>query len=240
MVLTVAVASACATGGGAKSATTVSDADLANLNATQMASVNQARQGVLTASDELGRAQARLREAQHEEQFASADQTTAKASMEQAKTMQQVAGERHNDAKAEQARGMFERAGAQQRAADARSDYAAKLVAANQASVQAATDKKEVADARLEVAKLQALRRSNVPVSGNYDMAVMEKRVQDAEAKHLTSQQKAQDLSWWAQQAHRTFGDAQRELHAGTGPASAPATGTGSSAPATGTGSGSR
>jgi len=229
VALTV-LAAGCATSGGTQQgAAKVSDADLGKLQADQLGQVDQARQRVFRASDEQARAQLRLRDAQHEEQIAASDQGTAKAAMEQANTMQQIAAESRDATKLEQARLLIERAGAQQRAADARTDYAKKLTAASQASAQAASKQKALADAQLEVSKLEALRRAGVPTSGTYDMAALEKNVLQAQATRDSAEQKARNAQWWAEEAHHVYGDAQRGLQAQTTPTGTAPTGTGSS-----------
>lgn len=231
MALAVAVASGCATSSGTKSgATTVSDADFGRVQASQMGPVDQARQAVFRARDEQAHARARLADAQHEAQLATADQGSAKAATEQASTMQQIAIESREQARMQQARGLLEKAGAQQRAADARTEYSKRQLDACNASVQAADKQRALADAQLEVAKLKALRESGVAISANYDMSAMARRAQQAQAEHDAAQQNARDSSWWAQQAHRTYEDAQREFRAQASPTGTPPTGTGSGA----------
>jgi hypothetical protein len=223
----VALATGCATTSGGSTAT-VADADFAQLQASQLGPVDQARQDMMRANDEQARAQLRLREAQHEDQLATADEKSAQAAAEQARTRHQIATETRDQAKLEQAEAMGEQVGLQQRAADAHADYAKKLIDARQASADAADKKAALAESNLEVAKLRALRSANVPTAGKYDMVAFEQRVQKAQAAYQSAQQKAKDQEWWAQKAQRIYGDAKSEFQAQTAPASTPQTGTGS------------
>ena len=228
MTLAIALAIGCKTSGGSQSAGTIAETDFAQVPAAQMGPVDQARQSVARANDEQARAQLRLKEAQQEDQLAAADQKSAKAAMDQAKTKAQIAGETRDPSKIELAGRLSEQAGMQQRAADARSDYAKKLIDARQTSVAAADKKTALQEAKLEVAKLEALRGVNSQAAGKYDMAGFQQRVQKAQGEYQAADQKAKDQEWWAQQAHRTYGDAKSEFQAQTSPSGTPQTGTGS------------
>ena len=83
-------------------------------------------------------------------------------------------------------------------------------------------------EAKLEVAKLEALRGVNSQAAGKYDMAGFQQRVQKAQGEYQAADQKAKDQEWWAQQAQRTYGDAKSEFQAQTSPSGTPQTGTGS------------
>lgn len=227
MTFAVALATGCATSGN-QSASAVADTDFAQVKAGQTGSVDQARQALGRANDDVGRAQLRLKEAQREDQLAAADQKSAQAAMEQARTRAQIAADTRDPSKTELAGRQTEQAGVQQRAADAHSDYAKRLIDARQASVTAAEKRAALEEAKLEVAKLHALRSANPQTAGKYDMAGFQQRAQKAQADFEAAEQKAKDEDWWAQQAHRTFGDAQSEFRAQTAPAGTPQTGTGS------------
>jgi colicin import membrane protein len=227
MTFAVALSTGCATS-GKPAAAAVSDTDFAQLQASQMGRVDEARQAVLRARDEQARAQLRVREADNEDQLAAADGKSAQAATEQATTRERIAAETRDQAKLEQAKTLAQQAAMQRRAADARADYAKKLIDARQASALAADKKTTLAESKLEVAKLAALRNANVKASGKYDMAAFEQRVQQAQAEYDAADQKARDQEWWAQKAERVYGDAKSELQAQTAPAGTPQTGTGS------------
>lgn len=227
MTLAIAMAAGCATSGGNRSGS-VSDVDFAKVPTSQMGPVDQARQSVSRAGDEQARAELRLREAGREDQLATADVNAAQALADQARTMSQVATENRDAKKLEQSRALMEQAGAQRRAADARSDYATKLIAARQASKVAADKQRALADAKLDLAKLQALRKADTQAANKYDIGAHEQRVQQAQAGLDSAQQQARDQQWWAQQAQRVYADAQRELRAQTSATGSSQTGTGS------------
>lgn len=66
-------------------------------------------------------------------------------------------------------------------AADAHRDYAGKLIEARQAGEEAAKQRIELANAKLELAKFQALQQANPQAVAQYDRAKFTARVSDAQ-----------------------------------------------------------
>jgi hypothetical protein len=226
--LALALLAGCATGEGAKSGgTAVSDADFGRLGPGRTGAVNQARQFLASAQDEEARAKLRLQEGQHEGELSKVDEDTAKAAVERSQAHAKMANESRDPAELERSRTLKQQADAAQRAAKAHEDYAKKAVAARQAAVDAAHKQVELGNARVELAKLQALQQGQVPAAGKYDMAKFQQRVDKAQKDFDAALQKTRDQELQATAAQRAYEDAQQQAQAQTVPLGTPQTGTG-------------
>ncbi len=225
LVALLVLAAACAGARGAKESTAseqISDQDLGRLDPSQTQPVERARQFRGSARDEQARASLRLQQAQHEIDVAKADQAAADADAKRAEVEQKTANESRDPADVERARQGQEQAQLHRSMADAHVEYAKKLVDARKASVDAAEKQVRLGDARLEWAKLQALRQAGVPAASKYDASKYQSQVNDAQKSFDDSMQKARDLDAQAAASQRRWEDLQRQLQARTG---APRTG---------------
>jgi hypothetical protein len=208
LALTALAGCATTRQGGAASAT-VSDADLGRLSPQQMGAVNQARQIVMTARDEFARAQLRQQQVQNETGQARADRTTADADAQRAEAEQKAANEGREPAALQRAQQLQQQAALRRQAADARVEWANKFNAARTAQLDAAQRNVDLAQAQLEMAKLQALHGASIPAASKYDAGKFQQRVNDArqayeqafarsrqaEAEALTAQQRWNSLN---------------------------------------------
>lgn len=218
VMLALALAAGCATGGGARSGAAVSDADFGRLQAGQTGPVDQARLFEASAKDEQARAKLRLQQGQQEEQLAKADEQSAQAAASRADAEAKMANNSREPAQLEQARKLKEQAGAQQRAANAHADYAKKMLSARKAAVDAGDKQVALGEARVELARLQALQQANIPAAGKYDMAKFQARVDAAQKDFDAALQKTRDQEAQASAAQRTFEDARAQAQAQTVP----------------------
>jgi hypothetical protein len=226
VMLALTFAAGCATSSGERGGAAVSDADFGRLQAGQTGPVDQARLFVSSAKDEQARAKLRLQQGQQEEQLAKADEQTAKAAASRADAEAKMANNSREPAQLEQARKLKEQADAQQRAANAHADYAKKMLSARKAAVDAADKQVALGEARVELARLQALQQANIPAAGKYDMAKFQARVDSAQKNFDGALQKTRDQEAQASAAQRTFEDARAQAQAQTVPLGEP-TGTG-------------
>lgn len=235
VMLALAAAAGCASSGGAKSGT-VSDADFGRLQAGQTGPVDQARLFRDSALDEQARAKLRLQEGKNEEQLAKADREAAAAQANRAEAAQKAATESREPAALEQARVLKEQAAAMKRAADAHGAYAKKMMEARQTAVDAAAKQVSLADAKLELAKVQALQQASVPAASKYDLTKFQANLDKAQKDFDQALQKTRQQESQAQAAHQALQDADRQVQAQAVPLGAPPTGTGSGAGTYGTG----
>jgi hypothetical protein len=94
-------------------------------------------------------------------------------------------------------------------------------------TLDAADKQVALGEARVELAKLQALQQAQVPAAGKYDLAKFQQRVDRAQKDFDAALQKTRDEEAQATAAQRTFEDAQHEAQAQAVPVSSPPTGTG-------------
>ena len=191
--------------------TKVSEADMGRLSEGQMGPVNAARQVVATAQDEEDRAQLSLDKANQEVDLAKADQTSAKAEKDQADAQQKIAEDSREPAQVQKAQALTLEAEAHRQAADAHFEYASKLVDARKASVTQADRRIDLAHAKLEVAKLQAMQQANVPASGKYDLPKLQSKVDDAQKDYDDAARKAQDKNGEATASQQRWQELQQQ-----------------------------
>jgi chromosome segregation ATPase len=198
--------------GGAQSAATVSDADAGRLGPEQVALVSRARQGVDVAQDALSRTRLHLQEARNEEGLAKADLQAAEADQKLADAQRKVANDSRAPDALERARLLQEQATAHREVAGLHLDYARKLVGEREAEVQAAERQLQVAQARVEWSKLQALEQAGNPAATKYDAGRFQTAVRDAEGEAAEAAGKAQTLEAQASAARQRWEDSQRRM----------------------------
>ncbi|GEJ59471.1 hypothetical protein [Anaeromyxobacter diazotrophicus] len=225
--IALALAAGCATSGGGHGGATVSDADFGRLQVGQMGPVDQARQFLASAHDEQARAKLRLQEGQGEAQMAKADAQTAKAAAERADAQSKMANNSREPSQLELARSLKEQADVQQRAAKAHADYADKASAARKQAVAAADKQVALGEAKVELAKLQALQQAGIPAATKYDLTKFQQRVGEAQKDFDAALQKTRDEEAQATASQQTWEDARRQAQAQAVPLGAPQTGTG-------------
>jgi len=160
---------------------TVLEADYGRLKPDQTAAVDSARSELARAHEELEAAKAKIAEARREEKLAQADGDAAKAERERVKRLAEAAEARTG-------------------AAEARGEYAEKLAEARLAAADAAQRRVDLADAKVELLKLQALEQAKLQPSKAYDdksfygrVAEAQKRLDDAREKVKQLEQEATD-----------------------------------------------
>jgi chromosome segregation ATPase len=197
----------------------VSDADFARLGPGQMAPVDQARQAVNAARDELARARLRQQQTQNEAALAQADRTAAEADAQRAAAEAKTANDSREPAALQRVQQLQQQASLRRQAADAHLDYANKLSAARAAQVASAQRQVDLAEAQLEWTKLQALQAAGVPAASKYDQAAFQKRYQEARQAADQSFQQSRELETQSIVAQRHYEDVTRQLQAwlGTG-----------------------
>ena len=218
LTLALAALTACA---GSRSheneAPKVSDADFARLGPDQMAPVDQARQALYAARDELARARLRQQQMQNEAALAQADRTAADADAQRAAAEAKTANDSREPAALQRVQQLQQQASLRRQAADAHLDYANKLGAARAAQVTSAQRQVDLAEAQLELAKLQSLQAGGVPAAAKYDAAAFQKRTQEARQAADQSFQQARDLETQSIVAQRRYEDVTRQLQAWLG-----------------------
>ena len=212
MIAIAVAATACASTRAEKSE--VSAADLGRLSPEQMGPVDEARQARATAVDEEARARLRQQEAQHERDLAQADVTAADASAQQAEAQSKIANETRRPDQLERASRLQERARAQKEVATAHLEYANRLFDARQAEAETAAKQIEFRDARLEKAKLDAMRQAKVPASSAYDTGRFQSRVHDSQQSYEEARKQSRELDGQATSSQRRWKDLQRQFQA--------------------------
>jgi hypothetical protein len=213
--------------GGARS-TTISDADAGRLGPAQEGLVQQARQGLDVARDALSRTTLRLQQAQNEQGLAKADQQAAEADQKVADAQQKVADDSRAPDALELARSLQQHAKAHRQAADLHAEYASKLIDERTAEVQAAERQVQLAQARVEWSKLQALEQAGNPAATKYDAGRFQTAVNDAQGELDRAVQEARSREADADVSRQRWEESQRRLQAEGGGAQSGTTGTGS------------
>ncbi|BDG03752.1 hypothetical protein [Anaeromyxobacter oryzae] len=190
--LALAAALACM-GGGSHRPETVAETDFGRLSPAEMQPVNAARTESDAARDGVARADLHLQEAQHEADYAKAEQTAVRADQERAAAAAKAAKESGDPGDTARAQELASTAQLHQQAAEAHAAYANQLVQARQAGVAAAKAEQARAEAALERAKLTALEQAQIPAATKYDPArfdatVAQRTREAAEARTRASQ----------------------------------------------------
>jgi hypothetical protein len=192
----------------------VAEADVGRLGPSQMALVDEARQYVASARDELNRSKLRLQDSQHELVRAEADQQAAGAVATRAEVENKLASESRDPAQLERARRLQEQAQLQKAAADAHVDYAKRLNQANEASLDAANQQVQLAEARLEWSKLQAMQQASIPAASKYEAGKFQSHANDSQKSFDGALKRARELHGQADASQQRWRDAQRRLQA--------------------------
>ncbi len=214
MVVAALAAIAACGAHGAAGGPLVADADLGRLGQGQMGPVDEARRFVSSARDELARAKLRQQETAHEVDLAKADQQVAAADAKRAEVETKAADQSREPAQLERARQLGELSKLHKTASDAHLAYANQVTEANGASVDAANKQVDLANARLELAKLQALQAAGVPAASKYDLGKFQGRVADAQKRFDDALKHARDLHSRATASQQRWQDAQRQMQA--------------------------
>jgi chromosome segregation ATPase len=218
LVLALASLVACASSRSHESDNVkVSDADFARLAPDKMAPIDQGRQAVNTARDELARAQLREQQNQNEAALAQADRTTAEADAQRAAAEARAANESREPAAMQRVQQLQQQSTLRRQAADAHLEWANQLAAARKAQVTAAQRQVDLAEAQLEWSKLQALQASGVPAAAKYDATTFQKRFQEARQASDQAFQQARDLETKSMVSQRRYEDVTRQLQAWLG-----------------------
>lgn len=196
--------------GGAQRGAAVSDADAGRLGPEQVGLVTRARQDVDVAQDALARTRLGLQEARNEEGLAKADLQAAEADQKVADAQRKVANDSRAPDALERARLLQEQATAHREVADLHLEYARRLVGEREAEVQAAERQLQVAQARVEWSKLQALEQAGNPAATKYDAGRFQTAVRDAEGDAAEAAGKAQTLAAQATAARQRWEDSLR------------------------------
>lgn len=186
---------AFAVAGCASGPPAVLDADYGRLKPEQTTAVDQARSELARAHEELEAAKAKVGEARREEQLAGADRDAAKLETERVKRLAQAAE-------------------ARTRAAQARGEYAERLADAREAAEEAAQRRVDLADAKVELLKLQALEQAKLQPTKAYDDKAFYGRVADAQKKLDDAREKVKKLEQDASDGQRRWDEATRKVPA--------------------------
>lgn len=214
--------------GGAQSearSSTVSEADVGRLGPQQEGPIDQARQALSAARGALARTELRLQQAQNEEGTAKADRESAEADQKVADAQRKVANDSRAPEALEKARQLETQAATHRQLADLHLEYVAKLIEQRKAEVQVAERQVDVAQARVEWSKLQALDQARDPAATKYDAGRFQTAVNDAQGKLDEATKKARSLEGEATAAQQRWDDARRR---GQAEGSSDQTGTGS------------
>lgn len=184
------VVAGCASGPPA-----VLDADYGRLKPDQTAAVDSARAELAKAHEELEAAKAKNAEARREEKLAEDDEEAAKRETERVKKLAEAAE-------------------ARTRAAEARGEYAEKLGAARKAAEEAAQRRVDLADAKVELLKLQALEQAKLQPTKPYDEKAFYGRVAEAQKKLDEAREKVKQLEQDASDGQREWDEQVRKVPA--------------------------
>lgn len=205
---------ACASTSGNKQADKVTEADMGRLPADEKGPLTEARRFAASAQDQRNEAALALEKANQEVQLAGADEAAAKALEEQAKAREGIASDSREPNALRQARMLRAQADGQREAAKARREYAEKLVEARKAGAEAANLRVNLANQRLELAKVQSLREAGVPAGSKYDLAAFQARVNDAQRKLDEAEGKARKSDEQAGTARAMWEERDRDRQA--------------------------
>lgn len=190
IVVIALVAASCAHG-----PPEVLDADYGRLKPDQTAAVDAARTELARSHEELEAARAKIAEARREEKLAESDREGAKAEIERVKKLAEAAE-------------------ARSRAADGRGAYAEKLTAAREAAAVAAQRRVELAKAKVELLKLQALEQAKLQPSDAYDDKAFYGRVANAQDELEEARGELKKLEQDATDAQREWDQLTRKIPA--------------------------
>ena len=179
LVVTAALAFAGACAHDKVLSDTVSEEALARVPADKMAPVNKARTDVSNAQDTLAREKLRLDQSNKYVDVAKNEVTIAKAELDRDQAAQPAADAARNKQAGTEAQSAMGLARQKQQVADSHLEAAEALSGYAQERVNAAQKAVELANARLELAKYDALKASGGPSISNFDGAAIQKGAQD-------------------------------------------------------------
>ena len=181
---------------------TVADADLGRLAPEQMGPIQASRAALDEARDAVARAQHRLRDSRHEEEWANADKAAAEGDRLHAAAELSSAKDAGDQRMMGLASEHAATAALRAQAADARIEYARKLFQARDAELKTAEARVRRAEWEIERAKLMALREAKVPAASKYDAAPIERRVAEAVKAEDGARARAKDLATTSRTAY--------------------------------------
>ena len=208
-VLCVLAATACGHGGISDK---VRDSDYAHLDPAQTANVQAPRAELAQAQDELTRAKVKLQEARQEKAVSDAEDKMTEASLQRAKAEDAKAKSLGDPALIERAKQLYDQAGARARAGEARDKYVATLIEAREADLAAAQRHVDLANAKVELAKLQALEAAKSPVVSQYDQSSFYDDVAKAQRKYDDARVRAAKLDEQAKAAQAKADDLAKKV----------------------------
>lgn len=189
----IAVAAVLAAAGCASGPPAVLDADYGRLRPDQSAGVDSARTELSRSHEELSAAKTKRAEAVREGKLAEDDRLAARKELERSKRQVEAA----------EARG---------RAADAHVEYVEKLSEARGAGEEAAQRRVDLAAAKVELLKLQALEQAKLQPSKAYDDKAFYGRVADAQRRLDDARGRVRELEQEATGAQRRWDDLKRKV----------------------------
>jgi hypothetical protein len=167
--------------------------DPGKLDAATAAQLDAARAKLADAHGELTRAGAGISAAREQRALAEADQKVAEAETERVKKL-------------------VEQAEARRRAADARHAYGEKLLEAREGAQDAAKSRVDLVEAELELAKLEALERTNADAAKSYDKGEFRDRVTRGQRKADDATKTVREREDAASEAERKWQELARQL----------------------------
>jgi hypothetical protein len=185
----IVIVVALAVAGCAGSPVKVRDEDFARLDAGQLKEVSQE---LGAAQDELAGAKAKITGARKELEVSKDELATA---------------EKERDKRVEEAKA----AEARFRAAQAHADHAEKVIDAREADEAAATRRVELARAKVELVKFQALEQSKAPALAEYDRGAFYERVGKTQREFDAARKDALEAEQKAQKAEREWQELARK-----------------------------
>jgi chromosome segregation ATPase len=217
VTLVACAALACAGSKAQKKPVTVSDADYGRLQPGQTQPVDQARADLGSARDALARAKLRQSEAKGQVGLVEADLQAAASARTRAETLAKQAKASADPVQVEQARAAAESAELRRRTAEAHQQYVRSLEQTRNAEVTAAERRVAYEEARVELAKLQALQEAKVPAATKYQPAELEARVANARKEMEDAENKARTLQSQMANAERQWQELNRQMQASGG-----------------------
>jgi len=179
LVVSAALAFAGACAHGSARSDTVSDDVLARVPPDRMAEVNQAREDVNKAKDNLARENLRLNQAKKYVDVANNEVKVSEDQLNRDKAAQDAASYARNNQATTESQSAMGLAREREQVAQAHVKAANDLVAYAQARVNAAQKAVDLSNARLEQSKFKAVQASGDPAVKNIDGDAIAKRVED-------------------------------------------------------------
>jgi hypothetical protein len=187
----------------------VADADLGRLAPDEMGPVQASRSQLDEARDAVARAQMRLQESRHEDDWANADKAAAESDRLRAAAELATAKDTGDQRRASIARDHAAAAVLRAQSAQARLDYARKLVQARDAEAKVAEARARRLEWEVERSKLTALHEAGLPAASKYDAAPIDGRIAEAAKAEDAARARARELGGSARAAY----DAWRSVH---------------------------